>query len=92
MNCVTIVPLIVFPFLSKPIPECKIVAGNYDVKVINKAFKLLHLGTNRKICALFLLPFRRIRRNPERRIRLGNKVFDNLVAGFSDLSDNYVKT
>ena len=25
-------------------PECKFIAANYDVKVIKKAFKVLHLG------------------------------------------------
>jgi hypothetical protein len=25
-------------------PECKFIAANYDVKVIKKALKLLHLG------------------------------------------------
>ena len=44
MNCVTIVPLIENPFLSEPTPKSKLIAANYDVKLIYKDLKLLHLG------------------------------------------------
>jgi hypothetical protein len=44
MNCVAIVPLIAIPFLSEPTPKFEFIAANNDVKLINKALKVLHAG------------------------------------------------